>query len=409
MAIQYQRRSHRNGNLAYSSSQRYKGGRGRAYGAYAKRKSDNTIDVSRLVNKAVEVAPQAEYIPEHKFNDFQVDERLKQNIIHKGFVNPSPIQDQSIEQILAGKDLLGIANTGTGKTAAFLIPLIDKVAKNNREKVLIVVPTRELALQIEDEFKQLSKFMHIWSVLIIGGASMGRQIAALRRNHNFVIGTPGRLKDLADKKILNLSQFRTVVLDEVDRMLDMGFVRDVKYLMSLMATERQSLFFSATLSNEIDSLIRSFLKDPIKVSVKTRETATSVDQDVVHYKSDAEKIEILHDLLIKDGFNKVLIFGKTKHGVRKLAMALHERGFKVQSLHGDKTQAARQEALSLFKRNDINILIATDVAARGLDVADITHVINYDMPNTYEDYVHRIGRTGRANKKGQALTFVHRS
>ncbi len=407
MAVQYQRRTNRTSNLAYSSNSRFRGGRGRAYGSYAKHGSTKTIDTARLVNKAVDSAPEPEYVPQHKFSDFNVDARIKQNIEKKGFTSPSPIQDQSINMILEGKDLLGIANTGTGKTAAFLIPLIDKVAKDNREKVLIIVPTRELALQIEDELKELSRFMNMWSVLVIGGASMGRQIANLRRSHNFVIGTPGRLKDLASKNILNLSQFRTVVLDEVDRMLDMGFVRDVKMLMSLMASERQSLFFSATLSTEIDNLIRSFLKNPTKVSVKSRETAANVDQDVVKYDSEAKKIEVLHDLLIKDGFKKVLIFGKTKHGVRKLAMALHERGFKVQSLHGDKTQAARQQALDLFKQDQINILIATDVAARGLDVHDITHVINYDMPNTYEDYVHRIGRTGRANKKGNALTFVN--
>jgi ATP-dependent RNA helicase RhlE len=345
-------------------------------------------------------------VPDHSFNDFHIDERLKANIASKGFTAPSPIQDKSIPHILRGSDIVGIANTGTGKTAAFLIPLIDKVLKNPKEQILIVAPTRELAIQIEEELKLLTKGLKLFSVCCVGGANIGPQIRELRFHNSFIIGTPGRLKDLMDRKFINLAKFNTVVLDEADRMLDMGFINDIRFMVGQMPNPHHTLFFSATLSREIEALIHEFLNEPVRISVKTQDTSKNVDQDVVRIKDPTSKIDVLHDLLTQEEFNKVLIFGRTKHGVEKLSRVLAQRGLKVESIHGDKTHSNRQRALGMFKDNRIQALVATDVAARGLDIPNVSHVINFDVPATYEDYVHRIGRTGRGNKKGKALTFV---
>lgn len=235
---------------------------------------------------------------------------------------------------------------------------------------------------------------------------MGRQISQLRNQYNFIIGTPGRLKDHIEHGFIRLADFRTIVLDEADRMLDMGFINDMRFVMAGMPKERQTLFFSATLSRDIDNLIYEFLRQPVRISVKTRDTAKNVEQDVVRMDGK-DKLEVLHDLLSKKTeFSKVLIFGRTKHGVERLSRNLAQRGFKSESIHGNKTQASRQKALNLFKNSHVQVLVATDVAARGLDIADVSHVINYDLPATYDDYVHRIGRTGRADKRGKALTFL---
>ena len=364
------------------------------------------IDPSRFVNKAV-ITEQAEhFVPEHAFKDFHIDAELKHNIAAKGYTTPTPIQDKAIPHILRGSDIVGVANTGTGKTAAFLVPLINKVLLNRQENVLIIVPTRELALQIDAELRDFAKFTRIFSVCCVGGASINRQIIDLRRRNNFVIGTPGRLKDLIQRKIINLSKFNSLVLDEADRMLDMGFIADMRFIMSGLPSERQTLFFSATISSEIGGLIREFLREPITISVKTQDTAENVEQDIIRIQPGGSKIDVLHDLLIQADFKKVLIFGRTKHGVEKLSKLLAQRGFKAESIHGNKNQSQRQRALHLFKMNNIQILIATDVAARGLDIADVSHVINFDLPGSYDDYIHRIGRTGRADKKGKALTFV---
>jgi len=363
------------------------------------------IDISKFINKAEPDAKIEVYIPKHTFGDFLIDEKLKRNIVEKGYVSPSPIQDKVIPEILQGKDVVGIANTGTGKTAAFLIPLIDKVLKNPKEKVLIMAPTRELAIQIDQELKGFTKFMKIFSVVCVGGANIRPQLATLKHHNNFIIGTPGRLKDLIERKALSLADVRNVVLDEADRMLDMGFINDMRFMLAMMPKERHGLFFSATLSNEIEKLIKDFLKDPLTISVKTRDTAKNVDQDIVRI-AGKDKMEVLHDLLKQPEFNKVLVFVQTKHGAEKIGKVLMTKGFKAESIHGNKNHARRQKTLALFKGDMINVLVATDVAARGLDIADVSHVINYDLPMTYEDYVHRIGRTGRGNKKGKALTFV---
>jgi superfamily II DNA/RNA helicase len=367
------------------------------------------IDFSRFINKAVITEEVERFIPEHKFTDFKVADELKTAITSKGYTDPSPIQDRAIPHVLQGVDLVGIANTGTGKTAAFLIPLIDKVLQNRKEQVMIIVPTRELAIQIEEELKGFTKNIKtkkIFSVCCVGGANIRPQIRDLKYEYNFIIGTPGRLKDLIDRKMIKLAEFNTIVLDEADRMLDMGFVAEMRSIMNNMPKDRQTLFFSATLSSEIEKLISEFLTNPVRVSVKTQDTSKNVDQDIVRVERGADKIEVLHDLLTKAEFSKVLIFGRTKHGVEKLSETLVKKGIKAESIHGNKNHSHRQRALGKFKTSQVQVLVATDVAARGLDIADVSHVINFDIPATYDDYVHRIGRTGRGGKKGKALTFI---
>jgi len=269
-----------------------------------------------------------------------------------------------------------------------------------------MVPTRELAAQISDELKSFSQNIRLTKVLCIGGASMNQQVYALRSNPNVIIGTPGRLKDLINRRLINMSQIKTVVLDEVDRMVDIGFIRDMEYILGLLPHERQSLFFSATVSPQIAGIIKSFSNDPLTISVKTHETAANVEQDIIKVRDAGDKMEKLHAMLRQEEFKKVLIFGRTKWGVEKLSNSLTQNGFLATSIHGNKSQGQRQRALMEFKQNRLQILVATDVAARGLDIEDVSHVINFDEPATYTDYVHRIGRTGRGNKLGKALTFV---
>ncbi len=388
--------SRRGGSSRFGS--RRSGGRGRA-------QTKSRIDISKFINKAV-ITEEEVYIPTHHFSDFPVSDALKANIAKKGFDVPTPIQDKAIPHVLDGRDVVGIANTGTGKTAAFLIPLIHKVLTQKKEQVLIIVPTRELAVQIEKEFRALTPGLKLFAVTCIGGAFLQKQLKELRYHNDFVIGTPGRLKDLMDRGALDVSKIGTIVLDEADRMLDMGFRDDMRFIMGKMPENRHTLFFSATLSPEIEMLIGEFLNEPVRISVKTRDTSQNVDQDIVRIAPGKEKIEHLHDLLIQPGFEKVLVFCRTKIGAERLGRDLRKRGFKVEALHGDMRHRSRQIALKNFHDGLVNVLVATDVAARGLDVKGISHVINYDIPETYDDYVHRIGRTGRGKTTGKALTFV---
>lgn len=367
------------------------------------------INFSRFINKAKPLDAVVEvFVPEHAFKDFEIVDSLKNSIIRKGYDAPTPIQDKAIPELLKNKDVVGIANTGTGKTAAFLIPLLNKALLNRRELVMIIVPTRELAIQIDDELRQFATGMKIYSVCCVGGAPINKQISQLRYQYNFVIGTPGRLKDLIERKYLHPAEFKAIVLDEADRMLDMGFVADMRAIMSAMPRERQTLFFSATINRDIEKLITEFLKDPVRVSVKTQDTAKNIEQDVLYVDRMKGKLETLHDLLIQTDLTRVLIFGRTKHGVEKLSKELIKRGFKADSIHGDKMHNRRQAALKSFKEGYTKILVATDVAARGLDIPDVSHVINYDMPATNDDYIHRIGRTGRGIKNGKAITLIER-
>jgi superfamily II DNA/RNA helicase len=279
--------------------------------------------------------------------------------------------------------------------------LNDRVAK-----ALIVAPTRELAQQIEVELRSLGKNSGLFGVVLIGGASMTNQLRDMRRNPRIVIGTPGRIKDHLERGSLNLASFNLVVLDEVDRMLDMGFINDVRGILIRLGQPRQSFFFSATIDSKVNDLIRTFTNNSITISVKTSDTSENVHQDIVSFTAISEKIDKLHDILIKNEVQKSIIFDDTQRSVEKLSKQLQDRGFKTDAIHGGKNQNQRQRALKRFKQNEVNVLVATDVAARGIDVIDITHVINYSVPKDYQDYTHRIGRAGRAGQIGHALTFV---
>ncbi len=381
-----------------------RGGRGggRGFGTFG----ETEAEIAKFTNRAVVTTEEPVFVPEHKFADFDINAHLKANIIAKGYDLPTPIQDKSIPHTLQGQDIVGLAATGTGKTAAFLIPLIDKVMKQKGERVLIMAPTRELAVQIEKELAGFAKGLGFRGMVAVGGASIGPQVAQLRHDPAFVIGTPGRLKDLMERKSLNLSGFGTVVLDEADRMLDMGFIEDMRAIMSKMRKERHTLFFSATMSREIEKLVGDFLENPVVISVKTTDTPSSVDQDVVRIQRGQDKFNVLSEMLKDPAFNRVLVFGRTKHGVERMAKDLSRMHIHAESIHGNKTHGARIKALEAFKSGKVTVLVATDVAARGLDIPAVSHVINFDLPSTYEDYVHRIGRTGRAAHKGKALTFV---
>lgn len=365
------------------------------------------IDPSRFVKAARPISDEV-YQPTHLFDDFAIHEVLKANLKDKGYTTPTPIQDQTIPLALEGKDVIGIANTGTGKTAAFGLPLLSRMIADRKTRALIVAPTRELAQQIELELRSIAKGSGLSGAVLIGGSPMGPQLRDLRNNPPIVIGTPGRIKDHLERGTLKLNTFNMVVLDEVDRMLDMGFVDDVRAILGQLSDTRQSLYFSATLDTKVKNLIHTFSKDPAIVSIKTGETTDSVHQDVIRFGGTHEKMDLLHDILIRPDVNKVIVFDETQRSVEKLGQELHTRGFKVDAIHGGKSQGQRQRALARFKQNEVNILVATDVAARGIDVKDVTHVINYSQPQSYDDYVHRIGRAGRAGKIGYALTFVGR-
>lgn len=370
-----------------------------------KKRPVKTFDPSLFMKKVEEQSKAGAYIPKNTFSDFAIEDQIKSNIISKGYEIPTPIQDQVIPILLQGKDVIATANTGTGKTAAFLIPLIHNLLNKKTERVLIITPTRELAVQIQSELKTFAYKTDLFSVLCIGGLNIAQQMRELKKNPQFVIGTPGRLIDLEQNGMIRFSTFTSIVLDEVDTMLDMGFIKDIKYVMQRLPQKRHSMFFSATIPKTLQELMAGFLRNPVSISVKSRQSAENVNQEVIKI-GQKNKIDLLHDLLIKPEFNKVIIFMRTKHSVDKLARILIERGFKVAAIHGDKSQAQRNKALSSFKENKVHILLATDVVARGIDIDDVSHVINFDLPQTYEDYIHRIGRTGRADKIGQAITFV---
>ncbi len=365
------------------------------------------INPSKFIAEARPVE-EMRYTAKHNFADFDVHPLIKENLAAKGYTTPSPIQDQSIPLGLDGRDIIGVANTGTGKTAAFAIPVLNKLMNNTKSGVLIVAPTRELAEQIEDEFRSIAKTSGLKGALLIGGSSMTRQLADLRQKPRVIVGTPGRIKDHIERGTLKLEQFDNVVLDEVDRMLDMGFMPDMRYILEHLNRERQSFFFSATFDGKVRDIISEFSNDPVTVSVKTGDTADNVHQNIVQYSGRDDKLAKLHDTLLMESAAKVIVFDDTKHSVERLGKELQMRGFKAESIHGGKSQGQRQRALRAFKDSKVTVLVATDVAARGIDVPDITHVINYSTPQTYEDYVHRIGRAGRAGRVGHALTFIER-
>jgi ATP-dependent RNA helicase RhlE len=378
--------------------------RGRS-GGRSKGPKKDYIHPSRFV-KVAKPAEEVVYAVQNQFPDFGMHEVILANLARKGFTQPSPIQDQAIPHGMAGRDVIGLANTGTGKTIAFAVPVLHRLMENPGSKALIIAPTRELAQQIEQELRFVGKGTGLFGALLIGGANMNPQLRDLRAKPQIVIGTPGRIKDHLERGSLDLSDFNTVVLDEVDRMLDMGFVEDVTDILGKLAQDRQSFFFSATLDRKVRDLIDFFANDPITVSVTNGETTESVHQDIVCYITSSDKLEQLHNILNKPEVSKVIVFDDTQRAVERLSKELQARGFKADDIHGGKTQGQRQRALDRFKRSDVKVLVATDVAARGIDVKDVSHVINYSTPQTYDTYIHRIGRAGRAGAVGHALTFV---
>jgi len=385
-------------------SGRYKGNN-RANASRTPRKMPS-FDPSRFINTNPVDEIEEIYNPNHTFSDFGLNNKLVQTIKLMGLEHPSPIQDQIIPEIMAGRDVIGLAETGTGKTAAFLIPLIEKTLKDPRRQTLILAPTRELAIQINQELKDLSAGFKLPSVICVGGMNIRPQIKELRRhNNNFIIGTPGRILDLIERKNFRPENITTVVLDEADRMLDMGFIKDMKKILSGTPEEKETLLFSATASKETNLIIHEFLRNPVYISVKKKDVANTIEQNIVQFR-DSEKFDTLLKLLSGEELRRVLVFGSMKHSVQKLAKQLSENNIKADSIHGNKTHSARQKALAKFKSGNLRVLVATDVAARGIHVDSVTHVINYDLPNTFEEYVHRIGRTGRGANRGKALTFV---
>jgi superfamily II DNA/RNA helicase len=396
----------------FSSGGFSRGGRGGGGGGRGGRRfpGSQVIDFRKYIKPAKPVTL-AEHLPSFAFDSLEIDRRLKKCILDRGFKAPTPIQDKAIPEVMMGKDVLGLADTGTGKTAAFLIPLIDKcltaIKENKPFQCLIVAPVRELALQIEDElFKLSTQEMRIFSTACVGGSDIGRQISRLRRPNHFIIGTPGRLHDLVERRVLRLDDTQAVVLDEVDRMLDMGFVEEIEYLLSLMPAEKQTLFFSATLDRKLEPLAYKILKEPITISIKTAAASQNVEQDIVKVSEFGSKMDALRSILDKEECTKALIFSQTKSFTERLYENLAAEGYSVESIHGDKSLGFRKRALAAFKTDRVKILVATDVAARGLDVDNISHVINYDEPENYETYIHRVGRAGRAGKTGWAFTLV---
>lgn len=375
-------------------------------GKKSKNKS-STIDPSQLIREAV-ITEQTKFTPAQSFDQMPVNFKLKANLKNKRYILPTQIQQETLEPLLAGRDLVGVAETGTGKTGAFLIPIIEKLLNDpHQNNSLIVVPTRELALQIEEEFKSLTRGLRLFSGTFIGGTSVGRDLSRLRKPNQVIIGTPGRLMDLANRGSLRLEEISILVLDEFDRMLDMGFINDIKKMIKLMRRRQQTMLFSATIDKTQQSLIDNILRNPLEVKTSSGKSSSSnVDQDVIRVGQEQDKFSLLLNLLDDDSFEKVLIFAETKRLVDKVSKRLNKSGVSTDLIHGNKTQNYRCKALNKFKKGQVQVLVATDVAARGIDVTDITHVINYQLPLSYESYIHRIGRTGRAGKIGKAFTFV---
>ncbi len=346
-----------------------------------------------------------------KFAEFGLADPIQRALTSRNHITPTPIQARAIPDLLAGRDMLGIAQTGTGKTAAFALPILHKLSRGKsrtaprKPRALILAPTRELAIQIADEFRAYGQHLHLRHTVIFGGVSQKPQVNALARGVDIAIATPGRLLDLMNQRHVDLGAVEFFVLDEADRMLDMGFVRDVRKIIATMPRERQSLLFSATMPVEIARLSGELLSDPIRVEVTPQATPIErIEQSIYHVKA-AGKGALLADILDNPELSRVIVFARTKHRADRVADLLGKRGHRAEAIHGNKSQNARQRALKRFRNGDARVLVATDIAARGIDIDGITHVINYELPNEPESYVHRIGRTARAGAGGAAFSF----
>lgn len=342
-----------------------------------------------------------------KFSELELKKDLLSAIRKAGYEEPTPIQEQSIPVILEGKDMVGCAQTGTGKTAAFALPILQKltVIKRAKTRALILTPTRELAIQIFDNFKKYGRYLHLRTVCLYGGARRGPQIGALRRGADIIVATPGRLLDFMGEELADLSSVELLVLDEADRMLDMGFLPDVTRIVESTPSERQTVMFSATMEKEVRKLADRMLREPVQIQVTPEnEAADTVDQKLI-FTSHEDKREVIVSLLTDEAVESAIVFTRTKHGADKLSRELKRRGIVSVAIHGDKTQGQRQDALNRFKSGKIKVMVATDVAARGLDIPKLSHVFNYDVPEEAGAYIHRIGRTGRAGESGIAITL----
>jgi len=371
-------------------------------------KKAKELNPNLLIQRAQQVV-EVEAKIETRFDEMNIHPAILGNLRNMGFVNPTEIQIKTYDQLVEGQNLIGIANTGTGKTGAFLIPIIQRLLKQENERFLsmVIVPTRELALQVYDEFKKLTQGMKFNAACFIGGTNIEKDLRVLKNPYDIVIATPGRLIDLKDRGGIKLIKFEVLILDEFDKMLDMGFVKDVRHIVDLMRHRKQTLLFSATKDPKQAQIIDEIVTDPLLVQVSSGQTSSAnVDQDIIRVGANEDKFNLLLGMLRKEEFSKVIIFSELKHGATRLARKLNSCGIKSDCIHGDKTQNYRVNALDKFKTGEIKVLVATDVAARGIDVNDISHVINYQLPKDYETYIHRVGRTGRAGKTGVALTFV---
>jgi ATP-dependent RNA helicase RhlE len=371
-------------------------------------KQKSRIDIHKLINDQLETQPLKPYVQLHSFGDFSLHGKLLQRISDSKYLIPTEIQDKSISHILNGSDLIGIAGTGTGKTAAFLIPIIQQLIERPvKNKALVIAPTRELASQILEEFRKLSRGLDLHATTLIGGVDVNRSIKALHKTNHVIIATPGRLIDMVDRRHVSLESFQILVLDEFDRMLDMGFLPDVKKIIDQMYNKEQTLLFSATMNSTQKGVIEWITNSPVKVTASTgRQLTHAIAQDVLYVPGDRTKAEVLHDLISENRDEKVLLFCDTKRMVNKVQKKLQSGNIRSDMIHGDKTQRARELALDRFRKGKVQVLVATDVVARGIDVLDVSLVINYEVPGNYNDYVHRIGRTGRAGKSGKAITLV---
>ncbi|NJC25072.1 DEAD/DEAH box helicase [Neolewinella antarctica] len=360
-----------------------------------------------MVHEAVPMQ-EVTYDAKTKYADWDIHPKLKVALRQAGWVAPTEIQEVSFADIIELKDIMGIATTGTGKTGAFLIPIIDALLKDEPFQTLVLAPTRELALQIEQEFKTLTKGMTFSSLTLIGGRNINSDIHALKRNYDLIVATPGRLKDLYGQGKIDLAQASVLILDEFDRMLDMGFQKDVKFIADKIGQRDQTMLFSATRDKTQETIVNYFLTDPVIHQVSSGEASAEHINQTVQVVSGDERFDQLIDMMGDPKMKRVLVFAETKHRVKKITKKLSQAGIATDEIHGNKSQNYRQKALGKFKSGKIKALCATDVAARGLDIDDVTHVINFEAPTDYDVYIHRVGRTGRNGKTGEAITFVDR-
>ncbi|MBD3670000.1 MAG: DEAD/DEAH box helicase [Gammaproteobacteria bacterium] len=345
------------------------------------------------------------------FNTLGLRAELLRAIEDQGYTQPTPVQSQAIPIVLQGHDIMAGAQTGTGKTAGFTLPTLQKLSEHQSEgkrplRALVLTPTRELAAQVHDNVRTYGKYLPLKTAVIFGGVSINPQIDKLRRGVDLLVATPGRLLDHASQKTVDLSKVEVLILDEADRMLDMGFIHDIRKVLALLPKQRQNLMFSATFSDDIKKLANSILRDPVEVAVAARNTASERVEQLVHPVDRVRKRELLSYLIGSGNWQQVLVFTRTKHGANRLSQQLMDDGISAAAIHGNKSQGARTRALKDFKSGQVRVLVATDIAARGLDIDQLPHVVNFELPNIPEDYVHRIGRTGRAGNEGIAISLV---